>query len=116
MSEKTESYVRSEKVSNVAKLFLLYFSAPKTKRTFQARFKPKIFDPICQLKARTRPEKPGPTSEVVLWAYQMSVQNKLRLRSNAHDFTQSVDRPLRYTTLPLTSGYCLSHFESCLLI
>ena len=32
MCEKNENWVRSEKFSNVAKLFLLYFCAPKTKQ------------------------------------------------------------------------------------
>ena len=55
----------SEKFSNVAKLFRLYFCASKTKSTSQARIKPEIFvnfrpEPGLN-QARTRPEKPGPT-------------------------------------------------------
>ena len=55
----------SEKFSNIAKLFWLYFCAPKTKSTSQARIKPEILvnfrpdpgpNPI-----RTQPEKHGPT-------------------------------------------------------
>ena len=40
--KKNESKVRSETFYNVVKLFWLYFCAPKTKRTSQARIKLKI--------------------------------------------------------------------------
>ena len=45
----------SEKFSNAAKLFRLYFCAPKTKSRSQARIKPKIF-----VNFRPDPE-PDPT-------------------------------------------------------
>ena len=43
MPEKTRKLSRSEKFNNVAKLFWLYFWAPETKSTSQARIKPEIF-------------------------------------------------------------------------
>ena len=43
MLEKNESVVTNEEFSNVAKLFLLYFCAPKTKSTSQAQIKFEIF-------------------------------------------------------------------------
>ena len=40
MPEKKRKLIRSEKFSNVAKLFRSYFCSPKTKSTSQARIKP----------------------------------------------------------------------------
>ena len=55
------SYSRSEKFSNVAKLFWLYFCALKTKSTSQARIKLEIFVNFRPNPARTRPElSPNP--------------------------------------------------------
>ena len=50
--KKPKSYVWSKKFSNLAKLFWVYFCAPKTKSTSQAQIKPEIF-------VNFRPE-PGP--------------------------------------------------------
>ena len=59
--EETCKLSWSEKFSYVAKLFRLYFCAPKTKSTYQARVKPKILSTLGPNPARTRTKKPGPT-------------------------------------------------------
>ena len=57
--KKNESYVRSEKFSNVDNLFSLYFCAPKTKSASQAWIKPKILSTLGPNPAQTK--KAGPT-------------------------------------------------------
>ena len=46
MPEKTQKLSWSEKFSNAAKLFQLYFCASQTKSTFQAPIKPEILSTL----------------------------------------------------------------------
>ena len=66
--KKTKVKVRLKNFSNAAKLFWLYFCAPKTKSTSQARIKPEIF-------VNFKPESgPNPTRkarpDLELWSNQ----------------------------------------------
>ena len=65
--KKSESKVRSEKFSNIADLFLLFFCTSKTKSTSHARIKPDIF-------VNFRPE-PDPKSPARLTTLATSVTN-----------------------------------------
>ena len=64
MPEKIQKLSWSEKFSYFARLFWLYFCAPKTKSTSQARIKPKILSTL----GLNPTEKPGPTYDSG-WAY-----------------------------------------------
>ena len=72
--KKNESYVRSEKFSNVAKLFWLYFCAPKIKSTSQARFKPEIF-----VNFRPEPDPKSPARLTTLTRSPLSGRSNFQI-------------------------------------
>ena len=101
MLKKLESYDRSEKFSNVAKSFWLYFCARKTKNTSQTRIKPEILSTSSPNPAQTRPEKPGSTynsavavvikSNSILLLFQQTYTSKLMRRSS--QFLVEINKP-----------------------
>ena len=70
MPKKPESLIRSEKFSNVARLFWLYFGTPKKKNsTPKAGLKPEIF---VNFKSQTRLKKPGPISTLTYVVFKFT--------------------------------------------
>ena len=104
--KKNESSIRSEKFSNVAKLFWLCFCATKTKSTSQARIiSLKFLSTLGPNPTRTPAKKPGPTYNPALyymWLYNANfVQvHKCRKRSNAGQFGK------QFSTTMIYMGYC----------
>ena len=67
--KKCESKVRSEKFSNIANLFLLFFCTSKTKSTSQARIKPDIF-----VNFRPEPDPKSPARLITLLSRDMRMK------------------------------------------
>ena len=89
MPKKPESLVTSEKFSNVARLFWLYFGTPKKKQHALARFKPEIF---VNFRSQTRLKQPGPISTLMYFAFKFT-----GLSLYVQYFTQKVIQLIYYT-------------------
>ena len=68
--KKNESWVRSKKFSNIAKLFWLFFVHLRQKVRLRPELSPKLFSTLGPNPAQTRTqsEKPGPTYNSVFMA------------------------------------------------